>query len=265
MSVSSGLHAYFQLVVKKIIHCQLAHKPPTSTKYILDLDFIKIRLFDKVVPKTCHNFRELCTHNQGFGYAGSSIDHVVRGFGLYGGDVVERVQAEQPHDEPYTGLAWNGKVESFKKPQYLEMPKPRLGECGRSVYGASMREMVYEDETYFPDENHTIIHDRPGIITMAGHGPDTNSSRFLILTAPARWLDGKQVAFGEVVEGLETVQEIDQICGSQCGHPRHLVEIVQSGVVEGEESLPQLRTLEELNYREPIDPLAYTKQPVYIE
>ena len=85
MSLSSGLHAYFQLVVKKVIPCQLAHKPPTSTKYILDLEFIKIRLFDKVVPKTCHNFKELCTHNQGFGYAGSSIDHVVRGFGLYGG------------------------------------------------------------------------------------------------------------------------------------------------------------------------------------
>lgn len=84
--MSSGLHAYFQLVVKRIIPCNLAHKPSSRTKYILDLDFIKIRLFDKVAPKTCHNFTELCTHNQGFGYAGSSIDHVVRGFGLYGGN-----------------------------------------------------------------------------------------------------------------------------------------------------------------------------------
>ena len=84
-AMSSGIQAYFQLVVKKVIPCSLAHKPATSTRYILDLDFIKIRLFDKVVPKTCHNFKELCTHNQGFGYAGSSIDHVVRGFGLYGG------------------------------------------------------------------------------------------------------------------------------------------------------------------------------------
>ena len=85
MSLSSGVQAYFQLVVKKVIPCQLAHRPASTTRYILDLDFIKIRLFDKVVPRTCHNFKELCTHNQGFGYAGSSIDHVVRGFGLYGG------------------------------------------------------------------------------------------------------------------------------------------------------------------------------------
>ena len=40
---------------------------------------------NKVVPRTCHNFAELCTHNEGFGYVGSSFDHVVRGFGLYGG------------------------------------------------------------------------------------------------------------------------------------------------------------------------------------
>merc|ERR1719204_2116193 len=125
--------------------------------------------------------------------------------------------------------------------------------------------MVYEDETYFPDENHTILHDRPGIVTMGAHAPDTNSSRFVILTAPARWLDGKQVAFGDVVEGLDTVLEIDEICGSQCGYPRHLVEIVQCGVLEGEETLPQRKTLEELNHWESIDQSAYTKEPVYIE
>ena len=182
------------------------------------------------------------------------------------GDVVDRVRAAQPHDEPYKGLAWNGRVESFKKPQYLQMPEPRLGECGRSVYGAEMEEMVYEDETYFSDENYEILHDRPGIVTMGGHGPDTNSSRFVILTAPARWLDGRQVGFGEVVEGLDTVLEIDKMCGSQCGYPRHLVEIVQCGVLEGEEdSLPALRTLEELNYIEPVDKKAYTREPVYIE
>lgn len=83
--MSSGVYAYFQLVVKKVIPSNLLHKPPTSTNYILDLDFIKIKLFDKAVPKTCRNFQELCSHRHGFGYTGSSIDHVVRGFGLYGG------------------------------------------------------------------------------------------------------------------------------------------------------------------------------------
>ena len=87
MSSSSGLHAYFQLVVKKVIRSHIAHKPVLRTKYIIDLAFVKMRLFDGVVPRTCHNFAELCTHNQGFGYVGSSFDHVVRGFGLYGGEL----------------------------------------------------------------------------------------------------------------------------------------------------------------------------------
>lgn len=187
-------------------------------------------------------------------------------FTFFSGDIVERTQPQQPHDEPYRGLAWNGKVESFKKPGYLTMPEPRLGECGRSVYGAPMQERVYEDETYFPDENHTIDHDRPGIVTMGGHAPNNNSSRFVILTAPAAWLDGKHVAFGEVVEGLDTLLEIDKICGSQCGYPRHLIEIARCGVLHGsEETFPQPKTLEELNYIEPVDQYAYTKGPVYIE
>ena len=56
------------------------------------------------------------------------------------------------------------------------------------------------------------------------------------------------------------------MCGSQSGYPRHLIEIVQCGVLYGEdESLPALRTLEELNYSEPVDTRAYTREPIYIE
>ena len=180
--------------------------------------------------------------------------------------MVERTQPDQPHDEPYIGLAWSGKVESFKKPRYLPMPQARLGTCGRSVYGTPMSERVYEDETYFEDENFDILHDRPGLLTMINHGPHTNNSRFLVLSAPAPHLNGKHVAFGEVVEGLDTVLEIDEVCGSQCGHPTHLVEIVQAGLLHGiEDKLPESRTLAELNFVPEQDPLEYTKGPVYLE
>ena len=40
---------------------------------------------DKVVPKTCENFKALCTHKKGYGYIESKFHHIVSGFGLYGG------------------------------------------------------------------------------------------------------------------------------------------------------------------------------------
>src|SRR5205823_638023 len=61
----------------------------------------------------------------------------------------------------------------------------------------------------FGDEFHPRLrHDRPGILSMANSGPNTNGGQFFITLAATPWLNGKHTVFGEVVEGLEVIRKI---------------------------------------------------------
>ena len=63
----------------------------------------------------------------------------------------------------------------------------------------------------FEDEFHpNLIHNKPGILSMANAGPNTNGSQFFITHVPTSWLNGKHAVFGEVVSGIEVVNAIKQ-------------------------------------------------------
>eukprot|EP00211_Chloroparvula_japonica_P008433 CAMPEP_0119135924 /NCGR_PEP_ID=MMETSP1310-20130426/20359_1 /TAXON_ID=464262 /ORGANISM="Genus nov. species nov., Strain RCC2339" /LENGTH=167 /DNA_ID=CAMNT_0007126869 /DNA_START=92 /DNA_END=592 /DNA_ORIENTATION=- len=63
----------------------------------------------------------------------------------------------------------------------------------------------------FEDENLSMKHDTPGLLSMANTGPGTNGCQFFITAAPAQWLDGKHVVFGRIVEGLRIIRMIENV------------------------------------------------------
>ncbi|MFJ8478325.1 peptidylprolyl isomerase [Kitasatospora sp. NPDC094011] len=93
------------------------------------------------------------------------------------------------------------------------------GTGGKSIYGEK-----------FADENFEIKHTRPGLLSMANAGKNTNGSQFFITTIVTDWLDGKHVVFGEVVEGMDLVKKIEGL-GSQSGRTAAKIQIAKSGEV----------------------------------
>ncbi|EKM76948.1 hypothetical protein AGABI1DRAFT_86970 [Agaricus bisporus var. burnettii JB137-S8] len=91
------------------------------------------------------------------------------------------------------------------------------GTGGKSIYGEK-----------FADENFARKHTKPGLLSMANAGKNTNGSQFFITTVVTDWLDGKHVVFGEVVQGMDLVKMVETL-GSQSGKVSKKVTIANSG------------------------------------
>ncbi|PON89944.1 Cyclophilin-type peptidyl-prolyl cis-trans isomerase [Trema orientale] len=80
----------------------------------------------------------------------------------------------------------------------------------------------------FKDENFIMKHIGPGVLCMVNSARNTNRSQFLISTVKTDWLDGRNVVFGHVVEGMDVVMAIERLGGVN-GRPIGTVTIADCG------------------------------------
>lgn len=150
---------------------------------------ITMELRADVAPKTAENFRSLCTGEKGMGKSGKPLH--------------------------FKGSAFHRVIPDFMC-QGGDFTAGN-GTGGESIYGAK-----------FADENFTLKHTGPGILSMANAGPNTNGSQFFLCTVKTQWLDGKHVVFGSVTDGMDVVKKIEAV-GSQSGKTSKPVVIADCG------------------------------------
>lgn len=97
------------------------------------------------------------------------------------------------------------------------------GRGGRSIYGDK-----FDDEP----NGLRLKHSKRYILQMANAGPNTNGSQFCFMLNAAPHLNGKHVVFGEVIEGFQVVDKMEQAGVEQDGIPlRHKVSFTGGGEI----------------------------------
>ncbi len=76
----------------------------------------------------------------------------------------------------------------------------------RTATGAGSPGYRFDDE--FVD---SLTHNKPGILSMANAGPNTNGSQFFITHKPTPFLNGKHAVFGELIKGKEVLDTIANV------------------------------------------------------
>jgi peptidyl-prolyl cis-trans isomerase A (cyclophilin A) len=130
-----------------------------------------IRLFDQEVPNTVANFVALAEGTKEWT------------------DPRTNTKVTQPY---YDGIIFHRVIDGFM------------------IQGGDPLGQGYGGPGYkFADEFHpSLRHNKPGMLSMANAGPNTNGGQFFITLGPTPHLDNKHSIFGEVESGMDVVRKI---------------------------------------------------------
>ena len=155
----------------------------------------KVKFFNETAPKTVDNFVGLATGKKAWT------------------DPKTGKEVKKPF---YDGLVFHRVIKDFMI----------QGGCplGNGTGGPGYR---FEDEFLAGQQKHS----KPGILSMANAGPNTNGSQFFVTTVPTPWLDGKHAVFGEVVEGMDVVHSIENARTSAGDRPAEPITITHVKII----------------------------------
>ena len=87
---------------------------------------------------------------------------------------------------------------------------------------------IYGEST-FPDENFTMKHDSPGLLSMANSSKDTNGYQLFVTCAKCPFLKEEHVVFGRVIDGLLVMRKVVNVPTGPNNKPKIPVTISQCG------------------------------------
>lgn len=156
---------------------------------------IKVKLLPEHAPKTVENFVGLATG--------------------------KKTWRDPSTGEPRNDALYDGTIFHRVIPQFMIQGGDPLG-TGTGGPGYTFEDEVADGPAFT----------RAGYLAMANSGPGTNGSQFFITEAPTTHLTGKHTIFGEVVEGMEVVNEIARVDRGANDRPRQDVTISTIQITE---------------------------------
>ena len=168
-----NLKKYFLIILIINFSCNMSQKNNNDTIYAsieTSKGIIKTQLFFNLTPVTVANFISLAEGEN------------------------KEVSDQYKGKKYYNGITFHRVIPDFM----IQGGDPTGTGSGSPGYN-------FKDE--FLDE---LKHDSAGILSMANAGPGTNGSQFFITHKETPWLDGAHTVFGNVVEGQDIVDKIEQ-------------------------------------------------------
>lgn len=177
------------IIITSVIYMFSQNKEKNIIRAIIKTDKgdIQLDLYRDVAPNTVDNFIKLAKEEF---YNDIKFHRVEPGFVIQAGDPLSKDDNPANDGSGGPGYALDDEI----NPRSFNLSDAQI---------KALESQGYKFNYLLKSISHIT-----GTISMANSGPNTNGSQFFITLTDVPDLDGRYTAFGRVVEGMDTVQEI---------------------------------------------------------